>query len=350
MALEFGIFDHMEREPGVPLDRMLEERLVFLTEAERLGFWAYHLSEHHNVPLCLTPSQNVFFAAAAQRTSRILLGGLVYLLPFYHPIRLIEEICVVDHLSGGRLQLGVGRGISGEEHAFWGLPPDEAHARFEEALAVLLAGLTRETLSFDGAFYRFLDVPMELTPKQRPHPPFWYAGNVEYAARHGMHFIGANGIRRMPEVVAKYRALYDEARARGAVVNGHVAEPRIGSARHLYLADTDAEAEATARAAWTTYHLNYAKRGAPPPVAGPSFGGDFDVARKTEAVVVGSPDTVRAYVQRYADQSGSNYFVGAFQWGDLTAAQQLHSMQLFATEVMPRVRAAHPGGAALAVG
>jgi alkanesulfonate monooxygenase SsuD/methylene tetrahydromethanopterin reductase-like flavin-dependent oxidoreductase (luciferase family) len=337
MQLEFGIFDHMEREPGVPLDRMLEDRLVFLEEAERLGFYAYHLSEHHQVPLCLTPSQNVFLAAASQRTKTILLGGLVYLLPFYHPVRLIEEICVVDHLSGGRLQIGVGRGISPAEHEFWGLSPEESHARFEEALAILLAGLTKDELSYTGKYYSFNGLPMELTPKQLPHPPFWYAGNVEYAARHGMNFIGASGIRRLPEIAEKYRRLYAEGGAAGTLVNTHVSSPKVGTARHLYVADTDAEAEATARKAWHTYHLNYAKRGAPPPAAGPSFGGDYDIARKTEAVVVGSPDTALAFVQRYADQEASNYFVGAFQWGDLTAAQQLRSLQLFGTEVMPRL-------------
>ncbi len=348
MTLRFGIFDHMEREPGVPLDRMLEERLVFLEEADRLGFANYHLSEHHQVPLCLTPSQNVFLAAAAQRTRRIGLGGLVYLLPFYHPVRLIEEICVVDHLSGGRLQLGVGRGISPLEHEFWGLPPAEAQARFDETLAIVLRGLTHDTLSYAGRFYQFHDLPMELTPKQRPYPPFWYAGNAEHAARLGMHFIGSRTLRRLPEDVATYRRLWAEALANGTAVNAHVAEPLIGTARHLYLADTDAEAEATARKAWRTYHLNYAKRGSPPPAAGPSFGGDFDLAKKTESIIAGSPETVLAYVRRYAE-TGANYFVGAFQWGDLTAAQQLRSLQLFGNEVMPRLAEA-AGAAASAAG
>lgn len=341
MTLEFGIFDHMEREPGTPLDQMLEDRLTFLEAADRLGFYAYHLSEHHHTPLCLTPSQNVFLAAAAQRTRRILLGGLVYLLPFYHPVRLIEEICVVDQLSGGRLQIGVGRGISPEEHGFWGLPPEESHDRFEESLAVLRAGLSSDTLTHAGKLYRFDHLPLEVRPKQQPYPPFWYAGNVEYAGRHGMNFVGASGLRRLPETVAKYKTLYAQGRDEGAIVNTHVVEPKIGTARHLYLAETDAEAEATARKAWHTYHLNYAKRGSPPPAAGPSFGGDYDVAKKTEAVVVGSPETVRAYVQGYAE-TGANYFVGAFQWGDLTAAQQLRSMELFATEVIPHVRGGQP--------
>lgn len=337
MALRFGIFDHLSRLPGVPLDRLYEERLAFLEEADRLGFYAYHLAEHHQTPLCLAPSQNVFFAAAAQRTRQIRFGGLVYLLPYYEPVRLIEEICMVDQLSGGRLQIGVGKGVSPEEHRFWNIPADEVWERFEEALAIVRLGLTDEWLSFAGKHWRFERLPMELAPKQQPHPPFWYAGNVEYAASHGMHFLGGGTIRRLPEVVARYRALYNEASAAGRAFNAGLGEPLVGSVRHVYVADSDAEAEATARRAWQVYHQNYAKRGNPPPAAGPAFGGDFDTARKTEAAVVGSPATVRAYVQRYADDSRANYFVAGFQWGDLTPAQQLRSLQLFATEVMPHV-------------
>jgi alkanesulfonate monooxygenase SsuD/methylene tetrahydromethanopterin reductase-like flavin-dependent oxidoreductase (luciferase family) len=351
MTLDFGIFDHQERRRDVPLDQQYEERLLLLAEADRLGFYAYHLAEHHQSPLCMAPSQSVFLAAAAQRTERLRLGALVYLLPMYHPIRLIEEICMLDNLTGGRLQVGVGKGISPLEHTFWGHGPVSARERFEEALAVLVAGLTSDTLTHSGKHYQFERLPMELSPKQQPYPPFWYAGNVEYAALHGMNFIGSGGVRRLPQTVARYRELWEEGRERADRLNPHVTDPRIGSARHILVAETDAEAEATARRAWSAYHRNFPKRGyesgehptpAPgaPPAAGSSLGGDFDLARKVEAVVVGSPDTVREYVQRYAEDSGSNYFVGAFQWGDLTHEEAMRSLRLFGTEAMPAVERA----------
>src|SRR5262249_53993236 len=90
MALEFGIFDHQERRRDVPLGQQYEQRLELVEEADRLGFYGYHLAEHHQSPLCMSPSQSIFLAAAAQRTRRLLLGGLVYLLPMHHPVRLIE--------------------------------------------------------------------------------------------------------------------------------------------------------------------------------------------------------------------------------------------------------------------
>lgn len=338
MTLAFGIFDHQERRPDVPLDQQYRERLELLAAADQLGFWGYHLAEHHQSPLCMAPSQSVFLAAAAQHTRRLHLGSLVYLLPFYHPVRLVEEIAMLDNLTGGRLQVGVGKGVSPLEHRFWGHAPEDAGARFEEGLHVLVAGLSRDRLTFRGQFYSFDDLPMEVQPKQQPYPPLWYAGNIETAARRGMHTIGSGGLRRLPDLIGRYRTLWQAHRDDPTRLNPQVTDPLIGTARHIFVADSDAEAEQTARRAWWAYHLNFPKRGYETPSAGgPSMGGDFDLARKVEAVVAGSPETVRAYVEQYAAVEGANYFVGAFQWGDLSHAEALHSLTLFATRVMPAV-------------
>jgi alkanesulfonate monooxygenase SsuD/methylene tetrahydromethanopterin reductase-like flavin-dependent oxidoreductase (luciferase family) len=139
-----------------------------------------------------------------QRTRRIRLGPLVYLLPLYHPLRLIEEVCMLDHLSGGGLELGVGRGVSPCERGYFGVNAADTRAIFTEALAALLAGLTHEPLTFEGQYYRYHNVPMELRPLQRPYPPLWYPTHVPesvgYAARHGYHFVGlgpAAGVRQL---------------------------------------------------------------------------------------------------------------------------------------------------------
>ena len=120
MVPQFGIFDHLERRPEISLDQQYEERLELLARADALGFYAYHLAEHQS-PLCMAPSPSVFLAAAARHTRQLRLGALVYMVPFYHPLRLIEEMCMLDHLSGGRLQIGIGRGITAIEHTFWGI-------------------------------------------------------------------------------------------------------------------------------------------------------------------------------------------------------------------------------------
>ena len=149
--VQFGIFDHMEQR-GSTLRQLYEERLQMLEFADDGGFVRYHKAEHHFTPLDCAPSATVFLAAASQRTRRIRLGSLVQLLPFYHPLRLIEEICTLDHLCGGRLDVGVGKGISPIEHALWGLEPEEARARADETLAILRAGLVTDRLTYRGAF------------------------------------------------------------------------------------------------------------------------------------------------------------------------------------------------------
>lgn len=341
MALRFGIFDHMERREDVSLGRQYDERLELLNRADELGFYGYHLAEHHQEPLSQAPSQSVFLAAAARHTSRIKLGALVYLLPFYHPLRLIEEICMVDHLSGGRLQVGVGRGIAAIEHDFWGHGTADAQTRFDETLDILFHGLTADVLDHEGPFYRFERVPMELRPAQEPHPPFWYAGNVTNAARLGMNFIGAGRPENGRALVEQYRA----AREASPLPPRHgTGEPIIGTLRHMLVADSDEEAMRIARRSWAAYHSHYTRRGwtdGRGPVTssdgrtaagggGPSLGGDFDLASRVEAVVAGSPETIARYLQRFEGEGMPNYVVGAFQWGDLTHGEALRSIELFA--------------------
>ena len=115
-----------------------------------------------------------FWPPWAQRTRRLRFGPLVYALPLYHPLRLIEEICMLDQMSGGRLDIGFGRGASPIELAVFGQEPDQAQRIYAEGLDLVLQGLTRKTLDFAGEFFTFRDVPMELEPLQKPHPPLWY--------------------------------------------------------------------------------------------------------------------------------------------------------------------------------
>src|SRR6266571_3333335 len=123
LPLQFGIFDWIEWDQA-PASDIFEQRLQMLEYADQAGFYAYHLAEHHVTPLSLAPSPTVFLTAVAQRTRRLRLGPLVYLLPFYNPLRLLHEICMLDHLSHGRLELGVGRGIVPMEAEHFDLPVD----------------------------------------------------------------------------------------------------------------------------------------------------------------------------------------------------------------------------------
>ena len=170
MGLQFGVFDHIEPVPGMELEEIYEKRLVQIEKLDQAGFYSYHLAEHHTPAVhSLAPSQNVFLAAVSQRTKQLHFGPFVYVLPLHHPIRLIEEISMLDNLSGGRLEIGVGRGGVLEAY-FWGQDSDVEvnYARFLETLAIIRQGLSHDQLDYHGEFYDFDTLPMRLRPIQTP--------------------------------------------------------------------------------------------------------------------------------------------------------------------------------------
>src|ERR687888_1294440 len=135
--MQFGVFDHLDRN-DLPLRDYYEPRLAIAELYDRLGFYAYHIAEHHSTPLGMAASPSVFLAAVAQRSKRLRFGPMVYALPLYHPLRLIEEICMLDHLSGGRLDIGFGRGSSPIELADYGGDPTAAQEVYGEGLELVL--------------------------------------------------------------------------------------------------------------------------------------------------------------------------------------------------------------------
>jgi alkanesulfonate monooxygenase SsuD/methylene tetrahydromethanopterin reductase-like flavin-dependent oxidoreductase (luciferase family) len=335
----FGLWDWIDRNER-PLQQVYEERLQLVEAAEAAGFYAYHLAEHHGTPLGTAPSPGLFLAAAATRTSRIRLGPLVYILPMYNPLRLIEEICMLDHLSGGRLELGIGRGISPYELGFYGVQ-DEAGARaiFDEALDVILTGLTHERLTYDGKHFQYRDVPMELRPVQQPYPPLWYPSQnpetVERLARDGYNFVrlGPAGFARQP--VAEYWRVWEAHKDDPDRRNGHVARPRVGIVRQIVIADTDEEAEALTRSAHATWYHSITKLWHENNNHHPDPLFSWETSIQHETILFGSPERVREQMARLVQTSGCNYVLCVFAWGNLTHEQSMHSLRVFSDEVMP---------------
>lgn len=336
MEIEFGVFDHLDRGK-LPLPDLYESRLRLVEAYEAAGFHAYHLAEHHATPLGMAPCPGIFLSAIAQRTRRIRFGPMVYCLALYDPLRLIEEICMLDNLSGGRFDLGVGRGISPFELAYFGVNHLQASSMYHEALEVVLAGLTGEVLNHQGRHFEYLDVPMELRPLQQPHPPLWYGVNSPEAAvwpaRNGVNVTmlpPAAGARR---IVDRYKDEFLSANPGGAATM-----PRIGLGRLIYIAETDGEAEDVARAAYGDFYASASKlyhRYRTEPVVFPR---DYDAVRRAGVAIAGSPDTVRREVAQQMTETGANYFVGRFAFGDLSHEQMERSIELFAAEIMPHCR------------
>jgi alkanesulfonate monooxygenase SsuD/methylene tetrahydromethanopterin reductase-like flavin-dependent oxidoreductase (luciferase family) len=335
--VSFGIFDHIERTSGgARLHELYDERLGLMEAADRAGFWCYHVAEHHATPLGMAPSPSLLLAAAAQRTRRMRLGALVYLLPFYQPLRLVEEICMLDNLTGGRLEVGVGRGVSPFELGHHRIPFYTTRNIYNEAMEVIVKGLRNERLTHSGRLYEYDNVPMELRPMQSPHPAFWYGiisdDSTAYAARLGMNVVSLGPDELVKRLSAVYRAT---GRDRAADLNPHVERPRVGALRHIVIADDEREAEQLARDAYRVFYDNAQKLWRDFLTIVLAFTPDYDAALKQGTLMVGTPPSVREQVGRFFDESGCDYLVLSFAWGNLSAAQARRSLDAFASGVMP---------------
>ena len=187
--MKIGLFDHVEHGAR-PLATLFDERLAFARAADEAGIYCLHVAEHHATPLNMVPVPGVYLGAVARATKRMRLGPLVYLLPLYSPLRLIEEICILDHLSHGRMEVGVGRGVSPYELKYHKIEHEDSRDIFIDAFNCISAGLTTDTLDYSGKHYRYEKVPIALRPLQQPHPAFWYGSSnttgATWAGEHGM--------------------------------------------------------------------------------------------------------------------------------------------------------------------
>jgi alkanesulfonate monooxygenase SsuD/methylene tetrahydromethanopterin reductase-like flavin-dependent oxidoreductase (luciferase family) len=331
--MRFGVFDHNDAS-GLPPERQIAERLELIEAYERLGFSAYHLAEHHGTPLGITPSPHLLLAAASQRTSTIRLGTLISILPLYHPMRVVEEACTLDQLTNGRLDLGVGRGISPIETSFHGVPGPETQDRFNEAFEILRTGLTCEVVDFHGQYYQVDDAPVVTRPVQRPHPPLWYGtrtpDRAAWCARLGMPMMAL-----VPS--GKVRSLTDAYRAEWASLGRSPDElPPLGVTRTMVVAPTNEEAMKIANRAFVRFKENFEllwrKHDVPMPPVLPAD--TFEGIHETGHFYAGDPAGARDWVVRHRDTGGISYMALEMCFGDMTQDEAAASAELFATEVM----------------
>ena len=333
--MKFGIFEHLDSN-GLSIHQQYEDRLQFIETCDQSGIYCYHLAEHHFSSLSNVPSPGIFLSALTQRTKNIRLGPLVYLLPFYHPLRLIEEICMLDQLSNGRLQLGVGRGISPLEMNYYTIEIAESQQRYKEILEILRKGLSSDVLNFEGKFYSYKNVPMSVRPVQQPHPPLWYGigkpDSTVWAAENDVNVVTLAPATAAREITDRYK---QEWTGLNRDLN---TLPLLGLGRHIVIADTDAEALDIARRAYRTWRKSFvtlweqhkqteiAYRAAPP---------EFDdmVARGT--AFAGSASSTRDFIEKEMEIGGINYMVMHMTFGDITLPEALKSMEHFKSEIMP---------------
>lgn len=337
-GLRFGIFDHLDKS-GAPLPDIYADRLTLIEAYDRAGFYSFHLAEHHGSPLGLAPSPSVFLAAVATRTKHLRFGPLVYTLPLYEPLRLIEEIGMLDQMSNGRMDIGVGRGVVAFETAFFGLTHLDTPPRFQEALAILRHGLTHERLNYDGRFWTYRDVPMEIPPVQQPHPPLWYGvgrpDQSKWLAEQQINIVANSEASAIAPIFATYRDAW-------TATHSAPMTAKLGMARHIVIAETTGEAERLAAPAFDQWRASLAKlwrdNGADPI----RFPKDYAEAKARGLTLVGSPGEVQDALASQIELSTTNYVLCRFAFGGLPTSAAARSLDLFASKVAP----AFPGGLA----
>jgi alkanesulfonate monooxygenase SsuD/methylene tetrahydromethanopterin reductase-like flavin-dependent oxidoreductase (luciferase family) len=344
--MKIGLFDHIE-DGGRPLAQLFDERLKFIQACDEAGFYCLQLAEHHQTPLNMVPIPGVFLGAVARATSRIKMGPLVYLLPTVSPLRLIDEICMLDHLSRGRLEVGVGRGVSPFELKYHNIAFDQSREIFIDAYECLKAGLTTDQLTYNGKHYKFENVPIALQPYQKPYPAFWYgssgAEGSTWAGERGLHFVtlGPNDFAKTN--IDTYKAAFAK--------HGKPASPKpefsggvaIGVQRHIFVDETDEKARAWAKPAMDAHlgNINWLrnKHGvtATQLRMRNTRGTNFEECVEEGTAIAGSPRTVLAEIEKHHKQIGFNYLLAYLFLGTMPFDQAMRSLKLFTAEVMPAV-------------
>ncbi|MET7550928.1 LLM class flavin-dependent oxidoreductase [Streptomyces sp. NPDC005500] len=357
--MKFGWFVYFQ-ERGIPTADMYNEYLQEIQLADRLGYDEVWLAEHHFSHYATLPSPNTLLAAIAALTSRIRLGNMVTVLPLYNPLRLAEEIGMIDQLSNGRFNLGIGSGVAPEEFTRYHMPMSEAKPRFNEALQVLLTSFTQDRFDFDGQFYHYRDVELVPKPVQQPYPPLCQAvfsgDSTRWCAE-----------RNIP--IARIYETFDDAREKAALyralapgytrpptpqsgspsfIDSYPGQPSVRFFRPVYVAETTEQAMAEAIPEFYRHFVRFAGADREPhqeptpdrwrylvgralKQLGPH---DFEQLDAEDIVIFGDPQRVREKIERLHREAGMDHFVGIFAFGNLSHERVSRSLELFAEHVM----------------
>ena len=252
-ALQFGVLQFFSW-PGrrVPLPTVYERALSRIDIMEETGYDCVWLAEHHFNTYSVCPSVHLMGMHVAGRTKRLRIGTAVTLASFYHPLRIAEEVALLDVLSGGRVNWGAGRGFDQTEFRAFGVPREDSYPRFRESVQVVLEAWRSERITWHGDFYDFDEIEVLPKPQQQPTPPFWVAAGSPEA----LDWAGRQGYSILMDPHAAHAEIGEKRRryVRGLERHGYSLEGRtLPMARLIAVAESDREAEEIARrgAQWT---------------------------------------------------------------------------------------------------
>jgi natural product biosynthesis luciferase-like monooxygenase protein len=324
---------------GLTQGEFLRKTVDQFVSAEALGYDSVWVNEHHFHSYGgLFPSLPAILSALSQRTTRVRLGTSVVVLPLHHPLDVAEEMAMVDLLSNGRLDLGIGRGFVEHDYQVFGVDYTDAQDRLKESIDIVRQAWTGDTFSFKGRYWNVDNVQVWPRPEQQPHPPIWLAvaGNpasLDFAAAEGFSVV-TTGHSRTPEKLAPLAQHYREAWQAA----GHTAPPDLAVHYHCVIAEDRAEARRIAEHGLHVHNrLNHETRSLSKDVPGPEPEHPPVEALVEDArMLCGTPEDVINILRRAADATGLTEAHCLFQFGSVTFDQAQRSLELFAREVMPK--------------
>jgi luciferase family oxidoreductase group 1 len=342
--IEFGTFLLLQTPTNRPSAEIFGRGVDIAQTADKLGFDSIWCAEHHFSSYGLLSRPLMMANHIAAKTERIRIGSAVVVLPLHNPLIVAEEIATVDILSGGRLDVGLGRGYQPYEFARLGHDLKESRPRFEEGIDILLKAFKGDPFSYDGEFYKFGETHVFPTPLQNPHPPIFIVGqsieSIEATVRRGFNVVsGGFGvpIQRLREFRKGFDALDVDPAVKSKV--------RISTQRPVYVTHDESELPAIVEQARWNMRVTLSLRAGLERVdhdgraiAVPMEKEPTDQELLDNYFVMGTPATCIEKLQELQDAMGITHFNASFWFGDLPQEKVLNSMELFAKEVMPAFR------------
>jgi alkanesulfonate monooxygenase SsuD/methylene tetrahydromethanopterin reductase-like flavin-dependent oxidoreductase (luciferase family) len=317
------------------VDELYRDLVDDAVTAESVGLDGVWVAEHHFSNYCVIPNPLTLVAALSQRTRRLRIGTAVVVVPLHNPVRVAEEIAMVDQLSGGRVEAILGRGFQPVEFDGLGIPFDQSHTRFAEGIDVITGLLTTPNFSYDGESYSVPTVTLTPPPVQRPTPPMWLAcgspRSIEAALDRRMHIALTAGVDGLGKLTGLRRAFEEGCASRGMSTDA----VRFAVQCYTHITSDPTQARRAIDAALTVHRLGNVLRGGEQAIDGGflvdpgSSPADPDPATVSTSTLIGSADEVAEKVAAMRETGITDLFMN-FRFGDLRTAEVRDSMTAMA--------------------
>ncbi len=343
--MQFGLFSHLPLPEGSSPGQVIQEATEQVCLAEEWGYSSAWFAEHHFSRYGLGSASLVLVSNIAAQTKQIRLGTAVLVPPLHHPVHLAEDTATLDQVSGGRLDVGFGRGTAGYEYSGYNVDQGESQERFQETIGIVQGLWTTPEYTYRGKYFSVNNANLVPPPLQAPHPPIYIAAT---RTRTTLEYVVSTGHPLICGVVLDPSDALDLCH-RFVQMSGesgyNIPIARIPFFRYLHVAETEEEARRNAEPAlaWTMDMTDWRRT----ITTGSEVNRRLDDFRRTRTqmpptyeylaehrAIIGTPQQCITKIQEFRDQ-GIEYFGCNFDFGGMEQARVLRSMKLFAEEVMP---------------